>query len=565
MRKLIFLFLLVSLQLVHGQLQFDEVASSKGINLLYGTSTFGAGVSFVDFNGDGWDDLTLTTDETQEVYFMQNNNGTFTRVFLSGINDQIRAKQVLWVDYDNDGDKDFFVTGVQGVNHLYNNDGNVFTDVTSSAGLFTQDKTSYGATFGDIDNDGDLDLFICNRDNHRNHLYRNDDGTFVDITIESGISVTLDLTFVASFFDYDNDGDQDLYISNDKNDANELYQNNGSGVFTDVSNSTGAGINIDAMCTTIGDYNNDGWFDIYVTNTQSGNYLLENVNGTSFTDVASIAGVTFESFAWGSVFLDADLDGFLDLYVSSSFDGSVASFPSAAFFHNQADDTFIVPNNIGFNDDTEESYSNAIGDFNNDGKPDIVVMNEGANFFLWENQTTTSNSWVKINLEGVSSNKDGYGNKIEVFADGKSTYRYTVCGEGYLAQNSTYEFFGLGTATEIDYIKITWNRTGVVETINNVSVNQAITIQEGNGILSTSSVQAPQVALYPNPSNNGVFNIANSSSENLEIEVYDLSGRLIIPVMTIGSSIDLSGFSKGIYLAKISTPTSFKTIKLIHE
>jgi hypothetical protein len=562
-----------SLHFSYAQLQFDEVAASKGINVTYGppnNSVFGAGISFVDFDGDGWDDITIASDDNEQIYFMKNNGGTFSRIFPSGITSQTKAKQVLWVDYDNDGDKDFFVTSVEGKNSLYNNDGNNFyTDVTATVGLFEDDLTTYGATFGDIDNDGDLDLFICNREDNafvgRNYLYRNDGGNFVDVTVSNGISTVSALTFVASFFDYDNDGDQDLYISNDKLDPNVLYQNNGSGVFTDVSAATGADINIDAMSTAIGDYNNDGFFDIYVTNTQSGNYLLQNNGGTSFTNVSPTADVEMNSFAWGAVFLDADLDEHLDLYVSSSMDGSVPTFMSSAFYHNQGDDTFSLPSNIGFNDDEAMSFGNAIGDFNNDGKPDIVVLNVLNDVYLWENQTTTSNAWIKIDLEGVTSNKDGYGNKIEVHANGQSQYRYTVCGEGYLGQNSEHEFFGLGSAIEIDYIKVTWNRTGIVETINNVAVNQAIKIQEGNGILSTSMQDLNSFSIHPNPSDTGLFTVSSNHTENYEAEVYDVSGRLVITKQAMSNTMDLSALSRGMYFARIYADGGSKTFKLIYR
>jgi len=573
MRKTITFLCLLVYSIASAQLQFDEVAASKGISVSYGSSSsaiFGAGISFIDFDGDGWDDISIPTTSTEQIYFMKNNNGTFSRVFPSGISSQTKAKQVLWVDYDNDGDKDCFITSVEGQNYLYNNDGNnFFSDVTVASGLFVEDLTTYGATFGDIDNDGDLDLFICNREDNgnvgRNYLYKNNNGNFVDVTVANGISTVSALTFVASFFDYDNDGDQDLYISNDKLDPNVLYQNNGSGVFTDVSTATGAGINIDAMSTTIGDYNNDGWFDIYITNTQSGNYLLQNNQGNTFTNVAQSADVEFNSFAWGAVFLDADLDEYLDLYVSSSMDGSVSSFLSAAFYHNERDNTFTIPNNIGFHNDEAMSFGNAIGDFNNDGKPDIAVLNVGSNVYLWENQTSNSNAYLKIDLEGVVSNKDGIGNKIEVRANGKSQYRYTVSGEGYLGQNSEYEFFGLGSATEVEYIKVTWNRTGVVETIQNVAVNQAIKIQEGNGILSSSGETKINFSVYPNPSDSGLFTISNPTSEELSVQIFDISGRLVIPEIKSLSILDLSGLATGIYMAKIELNNSVQTLKLIRE
>ena len=228
-----------------------------------------------------------------------------------------------------------------------------------------------------IDNDGDLDLFISNRDDTNyteiNQLYRNDDGTFVDITATAGISNVPSLSFCSAFFDYDNDGDQDIYVANDKSDMNILYQNNGSGSFVDVSIVSGAGIIIDAMSTTIGDYNGDGWFDIYVTNTTAGNQLLKNNGNGTFTNVALESGTEFLSVAWGSVFLDADNDADLDLYVSSVIDENSILLPSA-FYENQGDETYQIPSGIGFANDTRESYSNAIGDFNNDGLPDLICF-----------------------------------------------------------------------------------------------------------------------------------------------------------------------------------------------
>ena len=267
-KQLLILFLFFS-NITFAQLQFSDIASSVSASYSYGSSTIGGGVSFVDFDNNGWDDLTYSTDETQEIYFLKNNAGTFTRIMFQGINEKARAKQVLWIDYDNDGDKDFFVTNIQGKNSLYQNDGNfVFTDVTESVGLYTNDLPSYGAAFGDIDNDGDLDLFLSTRGvdaNDRNYLYRNDTGNFVDVTQTAGINLTVEYSFCAAFFDYDNDGDQDIYISNDKlSTINRLYQNNGDGTFADTSVASGAGITANAMSTTIGDYNSDGFLYICI-------------------------------------------------------------------------------------------------------------------------------------------------------------------------------------------------------------------------------------------------------------------------------------------------------------
>ncbi|MDB2625527.1 FG-GAP-like repeat-containing protein [Flavobacteriaceae bacterium] len=569
MNKIFFLVFLFFFSTVNAQISFEDVANEIGTAYSYGTSTWGGGVSFADFDNDGWDDLTFASEEGTEIYFLKNNDGIFNSISLNGISNTFKTKQVIWVDYDNDGDQDFFVTGFEGVNKFYKNDGDMnFTDISSTIGFFQTDLFTYGVSFADMDNDGDLDAFISNRDgvadDQRNYLYRNDEGTYIDITASAGLSMSSHLSFCSIIFDYNNDGFQDIYISNDKPD--NLYKNNGDGTFDDVSEYSGAGIGINAMTTTIGDYNNDGWFDIYITNTPEGNELLRNNGDGTFTNVAEATATTFNSVGWGAVFLDADSDGLLDLYVSSDFDGSVGSFLSAAFYHQQNNETFIIPENIGFQDDTRKSYTNAIGDIDNDGKPDIVVGNDIEPNFLWANTTVNENNWLKVKLEGVISNRDGIGNTIEINIDGQSQYRYTLAGEGYLSQNSFYEFFGMGNATEVDYVKVTWTATGETEIINNIAANQAIIIKEGSGILSSeNNLKDTTFSIYPNPSSNGIFKLSVLNQEKVSVQVFDISGRLITKKNDVrdNDQINLSQYQKGIYIARLSSETKNKTLKLV--
>ncbi|MDT7831839.1 FG-GAP-like repeat-containing protein [Flavobacteriaceae bacterium S356] len=574
MKRALFVLALTMSTISWAQLSFLDQASTIGVGYSFGINSFhGGGVSFVDFDQDGKDDLTFATESTEKIHFFRNDGVVFTKISLPGIDQSTESKQLLWVDYDNDGDLDFFVTSTNGPNKLYQNDGSLsFTDVTSSSGLFTEDLNTFGACFGDIDKDGDLDLFITNRGitvEQRNYLYRNDNGTFVDITVAAGINISPEQSFCAAFFDYDNDGDQDIYVANDKfTNQNRFYKNNNDGTFDDVSTASGTDISIDAMSTTIGDYNNDGWFDMYITNTPNGNVLFKNNGDGTFTDVATSSGTIFSSTAWGAVFLDADLDSSLDLYVSGSMDGSNMSFLSSAFYHNNGSNVFSIPTGIGFDSEGNSSYSNAIGDFNNDGAPDIAVMNENANYYVWENQSVHNNNWIKIKLEGITGNKDGVGNRIEITANGKTQYRYTLCGEGYLGQNSMSEFVGVGTATIIDEIKIIWNHSGQTETITNIPVNQGITIQEGNGVLRTSEEHKVDFNVYPNPSSTGVFNIRmNESAIIKQLRVYDVSGRLLLSEdkVTEMNTIDLNRLRSGVYFAKITVGTASSTIKLIRN
>ena len=571
----VFIIFLIFSNLSYAQLAFDDVADQIGVDYSYGDSEYGGGVSFADFDNDGWDDITYASENGVDLYFFKNTNGVFNLVTFNGISNTSKAKQVIWVDYDNDGDKDFFVTAIEGKNAFYSNDGEMnFTDISSAIGIFQTDLFTYGASFGDIDNDGDLDLFISNRSpEDHNYLYRNDSGIYVDITGTSGISLEGQLSFCSIFFDYDKDGLQDIYVSNDKEEnINRLYKNLGDGVFQDVSDSSNAGVDVSAMSTTLGDFNNDGWFDIYITNTPfsqvssiQGNVLLKNNGDGTFTNVATETGTSFDSVGWGSVFLDADNDGLLDIYVSSSENGN-GSLISSAFYHQQDDETFMIPQDIGFNTDLRESYSNAIGDINNDGKPEIVVGNDTDNNFLWQNNTLNENNWLKVKLEGVVSNKDGIGNTIEINVDGQSQYRYTLAGEGYLSQNSFYEFFGTGLSNLIDYVKVTWTSTGATETFNNIEANQSITIKEGIGILNDNDyIVEDLLSIYPNPSDDGVFKLSTKNNVSNTLKVYDLSGRLIFNVKNLkdNDEFSLNHCKKGIYVANLSSGKKSSTIKLV--
>lgn len=564
MRK-IFTFLFLGLcTSSFAQLSFQDSATTVGVGDSYGPSTYGGGVSFCDFNGDGWDDLTYATTDGQEVYFYQNNNGVFTKVDL-GINHTYRTKQVLWVDYDNDGDKDFMATSISGLNKFYRNNGAMsFTDISSSIGFFTTNLFTYGVSFGDIDNDGDLDAFISNRDDSTfsqySYLYRNDSGTYVDITASAGINLGNQLSFCSAFFDYDNDGDQDIYVANDKfPNQNRLYQNNGTGIFTDVSMSSGAGITIDAMSTTIGDYNNDGWMDIYVSNTTAGNYQLRNNGDGTFTNVAPTVGTTFDSIGWGSSFLDGDNDGDLDLYVSSSMDGTIPGRLSAAFYENDGTHNYTIPSGIGFSGDLRRSFANAMGDFNNDGLADIVVMNDTANNFLWENTSNNSNNYLKVKLEGVTSNKDGIGSKIEISIGGNKQYRYTLCGEGYLGQNSSTEVFGIGTATTIDYVKVNW-LSGTEDIFTNIAANQLLNIVEGSA-LSVETFEHSAFKIHPNPST-GLIQLSHITGE-LKLTVYNVIGQVMATkrLNNTQREVDLRNYPKGLYLLSFKTETGEQITK----
>jgi hypothetical protein len=425
--------------------------------------------------------------------FFQNTGSGFIEI-PAPITNTSRNEMVVWVDFDNDGDKDLFVTSFEAPNRLYENDGNLnLTDITLSAGLPIDNAPSYGAVFGDYNNDGWLDLYLDNwsyQGVYTNYLYKNNgDGTFSDVTESAGVADDFELTFMSAFLDINNNGLQDLYNSQDRYwSINSMFKNNGDDTFDDISSSSNTDIEIDAMNVGVGDYDNDGDLDIYVTNIstqQDGNALLRNNGDETFTDVAGAMGVDMFQVTWGGNFFDADNDLDLDLYVSAQHVGS--EFSSKLFINNNGN-SFTEANPPGMQGDTMNSYSNAIGDFNLDGLMDIVVNNatplngDFNNFHLWQNTSSNSNNWLKVFLVGTDSNRDGIGSWIEMYINGNKYVRYKHCGIAYLAQNSTLEHFGMGPFTQADSVIVRW-LSGNADVLYDVTANQILTIVEGSSPL----------------------------------------------------------------------------------
>ncbi|MBT8394613.1 MAG: T9SS type A sorting domain-containing protein [Flavobacteriaceae bacterium] len=548
------------------QISFEDQATNLGIGTSCGTTYLGNGVTFHDFDNDGWDDITLTKENGQSFSFYKNVNGSFQESTLNIPAITHQTKQINWVDYDNDGDKDLFITSDTDGNRLFEHTGNFdFQDVTAASGISSANMFSYGSSWGDINNDGYLDLFVSNRTNTiPNKLYKNNgNGTFTDVSVTAGIDQTAVASFCSAFFDLNNDGYQDIYVSNDKpQNPNKLYKNDGDGTFTDISASSGTNIGIDAMTVTIGDFNNDSWFDIYVSNNPDGNVLFKNNGDDTFTDIAQSSGTIFNSVGWGASFFDADNDMDLDLYVCGMFDDSQSTFLTGAFYDNNGNETFTLSNSC-FPGDGRASFSSAVGDINNDGLPDMIVTNnDDENIFVWKNKTTTSNNWLKVNLEGTTSNKEGIGSVIEMSANGTSYYRYLICGEGYLSQNSGTEIFGLGSNVIADYVKVTW-LSGSVDILYNVNANQVLNIIEGSSPLSIEDKILEEVNIYPNP----VANILNiESHELLDIELYDVLGRKQnLKYLDSSKRIDVSFLMNGLYFLQLKKDKEKAIYKIIKQ
>lgn len=472
---------------------FENVSAAKGVNFTSSAlNGWGSGVSFYDFNQDGWDDLSLVKENGPQGFYV-NNQGTYqpSNFILSNFGE---TKQLLWVDYDNDGVLDVFITTLNGKNQLYKNDGNFgFTNVTASAGLFTGSAKNYGAAFGDFNKDGYLDLYLCKYDDGTgdtsdlvivNNLYQNNgDGTFTDVSFSAGVTDGAKPTFCAVWLDYNHDSWPDLFVVNDRWPDATLFHNNGDGTFSDVTSTANISAPIsNFMTATVGDYNNDQDLDIFVSNTAGGiadaPLLFDNQGNGIFTNLANPLGLLMPNTTWGGVWIDYDNDTWQDLYVATAFLNPANPWKRSYFFKNNLPFGFVEDSTVLSGNQIAASHAVARGDFNNDGYYDIAVQNESpVPAFLLENSGAT-NHYVKITLEGTVSNKFAIGSWIKVYVGGQVLTQYTLCGENYLGQNSQHHIFGLGQYSIIDSVVVEFP-SGIVNSYYDLNVNQAYHFIEG--------------------------------------------------------------------------------------
>jgi hypothetical protein len=499
-RLLSVFFLILYMLSAEAQFSYIETAQSFGITHQSGGSNYGGPVSVSDFDGDGFDDITLGGGIGDSIQFYRNLSGTgFQRVYLTPVETGL-TKQILWADYDNDGDQDLFVATYGEQNNLYINDGGMnLVNVTSSVGLPIINDPTWAAAWGDYDRDGCLDLMVTTfvygtsySGLFQDYILRNQgDGTFLMLTSEVGIPAYDHDPLVVVFMDYDNDLWPDIFIASDRPPSNRLLRNNSRGMFTDVTVQAGANQQIDAMSAAVGDYDGNGYLDVYSTNSPEvspgGAVLIQNNGNGTFTETSSTAGVDFNGEGWAASFIDFDNDSDMDLYVSGMIHNGTPNGISntAAMFDNEGNGTFSeLLSGIGMQEDTKASYAHSIGDFNNDGFADIIVNNYLPDTSQLWMHTGGTNNFINIKLQGTVSNRDGIGAWIKLYMGGTQYVRYTHHGLGFMGQNTTDGLFGLGTNTMVDSINIFWP-SGHKDQLLNVSGNQILTILEG----TTGSVQ----------------------------------------------------------------------------
>ncbi|NNK80286.1 MAG: CRTAC1 family protein [Flavobacteriales bacterium] len=454
--------------------QFIDKASDFGIQHLYLEPGWGAGLSITDINGDGLDDLSLSTNSGQAIQiYLQTEEGLelFFEQSLIEITDRIRT--INWVDYDNDGDKDLFLShgspleiGGPGIT-LYRQDSiGHFEDVTSMSGLDPLYTSSYGSAWADYDRDGHLDLYLSTYLGPitTNYLFRNlGDGTFEEVAGQLGLQDVEGPSFTSVFFDADLDGTLDLITANDRhNTVNRFYKGNPDGTFTDHSSQSQLNVDMDGMGVDVGDYDSDGDLDIYITNTPGGisdslrgNLLFENKGGLQFSAISNFPFGVDIAYFWGCSFLDFDNDRDLDIFtVAASRD--IQTYSGLWLFENLGEGLYTSYSGSEFNDDSDMHFGSAQGDLNNDGWIDLGVLTAYmGNSQVWM-ATPGENNWIKLHLEGTVSNREAIGSLIEVWVDGEKRIDYTGCGNSFASQDSDTYPFGLGTATQADSVIIHW-------------------------------------------------------------------------------------------------------------
>ena len=508
----------------------------------------GEGACFLDYNNDGYQDIFLVngTSRSDEAagrhphdYLLRNNgDGTFTDVTTQAhLGDSGWHSGCAVGDYNNDGFPDIYVTSF-GPNKLYRNNGDgTFTDVAQAAGVADPHwgfpKWSMGAAWGDYDNDGRLDLYVanfvrvdpqhlpprpgdpnacrlkdvpiaCPPDNYPGEqgiLYHNNgDGTFTDVTKVAGLvrsGKDLGRGFGVVFGDFNNDGLQDIYQVNDSG-PNFFYINNGDGTFRDASYESGLAVDGEGnpqgtMGVTVGDYNNDGFMDILISNwIDQYKTLYENEGSHRFQDVTILKGLAqlgYKYCGWGTKLFDFDNDGWLDIWMTFGHtDPQVGKvYPDDPF----AEPTYLLRNIEGksFMDVSEmvglrngKPHSGrgvAFADIDNDGDVDVLIVNKNDIPTLLRNDGGNRRNWLVIRTEGVKSNRSGIGARLTITAGGMRRIFDVRSNESYLSSNDPRVFIGMASLQQADQIEIQWP-SGQVDRYQHLAVNTFYLAQEGN-------------------------------------------------------------------------------------
>jgi enediyne biosynthesis protein E4 len=514
-------------------LQFQHNSGAFGGKLL--PETMGSGCAFLDYDHDGWQDILLLNGmdwpghrqrrSTLRLYH-NNGNGSFTDVTSrAGLDVEIYGMGVAVGDYDNDGFPDILITCV-GQNRLFHNTGKgTFVDVTGASGLGKRQAFSTSALWFDYDRDGLLDLFVCNYvkwspehdvfcsldGKHKSYCtpeaYRGEtcwlfhnrgNGTFEDVTAASGIFDSSSKSLGVAMLDDDLDGWPDLLVANDTQ-PNKLYRNQRDGTFKDVAVEVGLAFSTEGkaragMGVDVADFTNSGRSGVAITNFDNEMTGLYEFGGKSYDDIAAQAGVGMaskNSLGFGCIFLDANLDGWLDLAVANghidetvrNIRGNVGYAQPPLLFLNDGHGNFRdVAGELGGGfEQPKVGRGLAYGDFDRDGDLDLLLTTNNGAAHLYRNDRLAGNRSIRFRLVGTKSNRDAIGATVHIESGGLPQFRMVKSGSSYLSQSELPITFGLEKRDRVERVLITWP-SGRVEEFKNLAAGQGYECTEGKGI-----------------------------------------------------------------------------------
>ncbi|MBS1809463.1 MAG: VCBS repeat-containing protein [Acidobacteria bacterium] len=487
--------------------KFPDIASGLHVDPVRG-----AGGSILDdFDNDGNLDIVISSVDACEPlqYFHNNGDGTFADwTAKANLSNQLGGINCVQTDYNNDGWLDIFVMRggwefAMRNSLLKNNGDGTFTDVTEASGLLSDKHRTHSAAWADFDNDGWLDVFIGHEETPSQLFRNNGNGTFTNVSDKAGVN-RREFTKGATWGDYDNDGNADLYVSN-YGSENFLYHNDGNGHFSEIAKTLGVNLPIMSFPTWFFDYDNDGWLDLFVasfvpsvTEVARGYLglppqaetmkLYRNNQKGGFEDVTSKVGLNRVVPTMGANFGDLDNDGFTDFYLGTGAPSYTALMPNF-MFRNRDGKRFADVTASTATGHLQKGHGVAFGDVDNDGDQDLYVNVGGFipgdkyNKALFANPNQKNgNHWLSLRLVGEKTNRAAIGTKIKltlIMPNGTKATRYKeVSSGGSFGDSSLTQHIGLGKATKVDSLEVRWPVSNQVQTFRNVAINQSLEIKE---------------------------------------------------------------------------------------
>ncbi len=505
-------------------------------------------ICVVDMNNDGKDDIVGVNSGSLRIHYQTNTAGTFTvtDIPFTGAN-FMPSWSMAAGDYNKDGYNDLVLGNGSGLSILRsNNTGTAYTGITPGQYIFCQ-RTN----FADLNKDGNLDIFSCH-DINENVYYLNDGSanlTYYQCNVTPG---AMNISsgggnYATLFTDFDNDGNSDVFISKCSGPPCQLIKYNGGNSYSNVSVTTGVNVTpIQTWSSAISDFDNDGDMDVIITASSGSHKFFKNnfeTTGTlsSFTDVISGSGWdTNTATNIDNIAYDFDNDGKVDVLGGGN-----------KIMFNQGNNTFSPVVYSGL-------VVGAVGDLNNDGFLDIQ------NGSTIKYAVPNGNNWLKITLQGIQSNRNGIGARVEIYGAWGRQIRDVRSGEGFKYMSTLNTHFGIGTATSIDQVVIKWP-SGVIDVINNPSSNQTLHVVEGSSPLSNATFNSELVTLYPNPAKS-IINLSINNIEITSIKIYDLTGKLVAKPAIQNNSFSVETLSVGNYMVMLTdTQGKSATYKIVKE